>query len=433
MKSLRSWSLAAATMLAACGDGGIQSPDFTSVVTVESLAVQPANPQQGSSLPAGTTLSLRAIATLSRTAPPGTPGAVDGVIRTQEDVSGLAGWQSADASVATVEGGLVTGVQASSAPVAVIARYEGLSAQFDVTVTDAVLTGVDHVRPQGAAFRADNRYTVAANADVPFEIYGDFTDGEVRLLDESSFDVTWASDSAAVADNPGDDNRFETLGVGSAQITGTVTNVPGANPASATATLVVEPANAFCETEFVAPPALFSTAASTACVGCTVDQAAAIFDADIETFGTMSIPLGLLLQADVSVTASQTPTNPLRVGRAAGFLVSRSGSLLSAELLSEVVIETVNCDEAGENCTVQESFGGDPALSPLYLALLGVIGDEPVSLLSTPPLTEASANANGLRLRFSGGLLSAAAALNVHSSCAVALETAEDEPGVPAP
>jgi hypothetical protein len=420
MRALRFWSLAAVVSLAACGDGGIQSPDFTSVVTVESLAVQPTNPQQGTSLPAGTTLGLRAIATLSRTVPPGTPGADDGVVRTQEDVSSLAEWESANASVAAVDGGLVTGVRASSAPVPIIARYEGLSAQLSVTVTDAVLTGVDHVRPAGVARTAGNTYNAVLGAQVPFEIYGRFTDDQVRRLNESSFDVIWTSNAEAVADNPDDDNRFATLSVGSAQITGAVTNVPGANPASATATLVVEPLNAFCDSAFIAPPALFSTAASASCVACEVEQAEAMFDVDIETFGTMSIPLGLLLQSDVSVTVSQTPTNPLQVGRPAGFLVSRSAAPLTVELLSEVAIETLSCDVNGDNCQVRESFSA--ATTPLYLDLLGQIGDEEVNLLSTPSLGEASADANGLRLTFSGGLLSAAAALNVHSNCAVARE-----------
>ncbi|MES0874162.1 hypothetical protein [Sinimarinibacterium thermocellulolyticum] len=427
MNALRFWvSAALAAALSACGDGGIRSPDFTPIVTLTGLRVQPLDPQQGSQIPAGTTLSFRAIATFEQTVPPGTEGAEDGVIVVDEDVTERVDWQEMDTAIATVDDrGVVLGVAPSTTPQRITATFQDRSASTFVTVTDAELVGVDHVRPQSATARDPaDRYTVAAGANVPFDIYGAFTDGQVRRIDESMFDVTWTSSDASVADNPADDDNFSTLAVGSAQITGAIADAQGISPASASATLVVEPLNAFCETEFIAPPSVFSDEASMACLGCEVQQPAAIFDANVETFGTMSIPLGLLTQSSVSVTVSQTPTSPLRVGRPAGFLVSRSASLLSAELLSEVTIDTVTCDAEGANCTVQESFG--VGFAPLYLALLGVIGGEEVNLLSTPPLGEASAAANGLRLTFSGGLLSAAATLNVHSSCAVAREPQEE-------
>ena len=75
---------------------------------------------------------------------------------------------------------------------------------------------------------------------------------------------------------------------------------------------------------------------------------------------------------------------------------------------------------------MRETFG--VGSTPLYLALLGLIGGEDVSLLSTGPLGDASADANGLRLTFSGGLVSALATLNVHSSCAVARDAEEEAP-----
>lgn len=431
MKALRSWTLAAAAaVLAACGDGGIQSPDFTPVVTVTNLRVQPLDPQQGSQIPVGTTLSFQAIATLQQTVPPGTDGAPNGVITIDEDVSDIADWQSANSAFASVDGGVVLGVAPSGGALRITAEYEGRTAQTQVIVTDAVLASVDHVRPRSAAERdPQDRYTAAAGTGVPFDIFGEFTDGQVRELDQASFDVAWSSSNTGVADNPADDNNFTTAGLGSTTVTGTVTNAQGINPASASAELIVEPLNAFCESEFIAPPAVFTTEASALCLGCTVDQPVAAFDANTDTFGTMSIPLGLLLQSSVSLTVSQASNDPLTVGRPAGFLVSRSGSLLSAELLSDVTIQTVLCDVDGENCQVRETFGA--GTTPLYLALLGLIGGEDVNLLSTPPLGDASLDANGLRLTFSGGLLSAAATLNVHSTCAVAREP--EDAGTSAP
>ncbi|MFC4251445.1 hypothetical protein [Sinimarinibacterium flocculans] len=428
MKALRSWIPAAlAAVLAACGDGGIQSPDFTPVVSITNLRIQPLDPQQGTQIPVGTTLPFQAIATFEQTVPPGTEGAQNGVVVRDEDVTGIADWQSQNSGFATVDSGIVRGVSPSGGQVRITAAYEGLVAQTFVTVTEAVLVGVDHVRPRAATARDPaDRYTAAAGSAVPFEIFGEFSDGAIRQLDEGSFDVSWTSSDTTVADNPADDETFNTLTVGTTQIRGTVTNAQGIDPAFATAQLVVEPLNAFCESEFVAPPSVFSDAASDLCLACDVEQPAAIFDANIETFGTMSIPLGLLLQSSVSVTVSQTPTNPLSVGRPAGFLVSRSDSLLSAELLSDVTIETVACDVGGGNCAVRETFG--VGSTPLYLALLGLIGGEDVSLLSTGPLGDASADANGLRLTFSGGLVSALATLNVHSSCAVARDAEEEAP-----
>src|SRR3546814_11134475 len=61
----------AALMLAGCGDGSIKSPDFESATTLESIVVQPAVVGQPNTLPAGTTLSYRAIATFSATVHPG--------------------------------------------------------------------------------------------------------------------------------------------------------------------------------------------------------------------------------------------------------------------------------------------------------------------------------------------------------------------------
>ena len=81
MKALRSWIPAAlAAVLAACGDGGIQSPDFTPVVSITNLRIQPLDPQQGTQIPVGTTLPFQAIATFEQTVPPGTEGAQNGVI-----------------------------------------------------------------------------------------------------------------------------------------------------------------------------------------------------------------------------------------------------------------------------------------------------------------------------------------------------------------
>ena len=176
MKALRSWIPAAlAAVLAACGDGGIQSPDFTPVVSITNLRIQPLDPQQGTQIPVGTTLPFQAIATFEQTVPPGTEGAQNGVVVRDEDVTGIADWQSQNSGFATVDSGIVRGVSPSGGQVRITAAYEGLVAQTFVTITEAVLVGVDHVRPRAATARDPaDRYTAAAGSAVPFEIFGEF-------------------------------------------------------------------------------------------------------------------------------------------------------------------------------------------------------------------------------------------------------------------
>ncbi len=417
MKLFRPWVMASVVALAACGDG-LKSPDFTSVVTLESVEVVPVNPAQGTEIPAGSSLSFRAIAILSSTVPPGstdTSGAPIDSQTTEEDVTALANWTSSSPTNAEVDAGVVSGKVASSTPVTITASYEDLSDTTQVTITDAELNSVDHVKPAGVARSATDTYGIVAGASANFEIYGRFSDDVVRQLNTTDFVVDWSSSNPTVANNPDGDQRFDGLVVGSAQVTGQVTNV-SASPDSATATLNVGQLNEFCEAEFVAPPAVVATAASAACVGCSVDNEAALADGDIETAATMNIPLGLLLQSSVSASVHDTTAQRLVIGRSVGFVVSRPMDLLVAQLLSELSIDTLQCDEVG-TCAVVESFSvGDPA-GPLYLSLLGLIGGQDSALVSTPPL---SADANGVRLNFSGGLLSALATLDVKSACAVA-------------
>jgi len=408
-------ALGMAMGLTACGDGSVRSPGSVPVTQLEALRIEADGPLR---TPAGTEFQLRAIADFVRNVPPGTEGAEDGRLVTSEDVTARAEWSSLAEDVASVEAGLVSGNSVGTAPIR--ARFEDVSDTVSVTVSDAVLEAVAFVKPEGVARQGNERYEVLQGAVVPFEIFGRFSDGGVRALDQSARPTRWSSSAPTVADNA-DVNRperFDALLPGDAGITGALQDADGATPSQASATLRVLPRSDVCQLELLAPGAQVTTQASALCVGCNVEQPNAIVDGNDETFARLSIPLGLLTLSQQSVIVSNPQGAGLTVGEPAAVLISRNSGLLSLELLSGVEIATVSCDINGENCLERERFG-DTGGAPLKLSLLGALGAEGVRLLSTPPLGAASVDANGLRLDFSAGLLSAAAELNVHTACAV--------------
>ncbi|MHA7834840.1 MAG: Ig-like domain-containing protein [Algiphilus sp.] len=403
--------------MTACGDGSVRSPGIVPTTQLEALRIEADGPL---STPAGTQIQLRAIADFVRTVPPGTPGAEDGRIRSSEDVTERASWGSLAEAIATVDKGLVTGIAPGQA--SITARFQEKSDSVTVAVTDAVLEAVEFVKPEGVPRRSDDRYETLQGNVVPFEIFGRFSNGDVRELDTDARRVNWSSSVPTVADNSDDTRpeRFDALLPGEAAITGALANADGVAPSEAVATLSVLPRSEVCRLELLAPGAQVTAEASDLCVGCNVEQPGAIIDGDDSSFARLSIPLGLLTQSVQSVIVSNPQGAGFSVGEAAAFLISRNSGLLSLELLSGVEVATVSCDVNGENCLERERFGDD-AGAPLKLSLLGAVGAEGVRLLSTPPLGAASADANGLRLDFSAGLLSAAAELNVHTACAVSM------------
>lgn len=410
-------ALGVAMGLTACGDGAVRSPDIVPTSQLEALRIEADGPLR---TPAGTQFQLRAMADYVRNVSPGTEGAEDGRLRTSEDVTARADWSSLAEAIATVDAGLVGGESPGTASIR--ARFQDASDAVTVTVTDAVLEAVAFVKPEGVARQSNDRYEVLQGAVVPFEIFGRFSDGGVRALDQAARPTRWSSSAPAVADNT-DENRperFDTLLPGDATVSGTLQDADGVTPSQASATLRVLPRSDVCQLELLAPGAQVTTQASPLCVGCNVEQPNAIVDGNDETFARLSIPLGLLLLSQQSVIVSNPQGAGLTVGEPAGFLISRNSGLLSLELLSGVEVATVSCDINGQNCLERERFGDDGG-APLKLSLLGALGAEGVRLLSTPPLGIASADANGLRLDFSAGLLSAAAELNVHTACAVGL------------
>jgi hypothetical protein len=412
-----------ALLLAGCGDGSVKSPDFEATTTVTALTIEPATDTQSNSLPAGTTLSYRAIATFTTSAPPGqtAPDA-----RT-EDVTGSATWTSSNDTIAAVEKGLVTGKAARAMPVVITARYQDQSATVSVTTTAAILKSVIYAKVAGGDRATDDKYSALSGNSVPFELYGRFSDqandAPPLLLDDTAFGITWASGDPAVASNTAGGNVFQTLSVGSTTITGIVTQqadgsalTADVSPSSASATLAVGAANAFCESEFLATNgAKTSAEPSPLCLGCSITDADNVIDGDMTTDAAMNIPLGLLGSARLGLDVSNA-NSALIIGKRVGLVLSRSADILSVQLLHALKLETVDCDADGKNCETIESF--DPTGNLLHLSLLGLLGAEPQYLLTSPPITKA---ANGIRLTFGGGVVGLLATLHVQSACTAAI------------
>lgn len=429
-----------ALMLAGCGDGSIKSPDFESVTTLVSVDVQPQTAGQSSIVHVGETASYLAIATFSETVQPGTKDAAGNDINTRtrtENVTASADWTSSNDARASVAKGVVTGKSASSSPVTITATYQGKSDETTVTVSAALLAEVvdmiANVTPDSSG-----QYVVPVGNSATFQLRGRFNDQQPgdtpRVLPDDAFGVQWASSAPNVASNAASSSaaEFKTTNAGTATITGTITKQPGAatiddvNPKSASATLVAQAASAFCDREFRAPSAkAVQGPVSIACAGCSVSDPDLAIDDDATTQATMSIPLALLLGASVSFDVSDI-NNPLVVGKPAGFVISRSADILSAELLSGVSLATLNCDADGLNCDVVEQVNATPNNNALRLALLGLIGNEPQYFLATAnPIAQP---ANGLRLTFQGGLVGLLASLHVQSSCASAVTAVAPTP-----
>lgn len=423
MKLFRPWVMAVVVALAACGDG-LRSPDFVPVVTFESVAVEPAVVGQGSQIPAGTSLGFRAKATYTTTVP---PGSVDEFGNPQsekvvvEDVTSVAEWTSENASVASVSAGVVNGLVASQTPVTITATHGGKSGTTDVVVTSAELESVEYVKPAGFPRAANNTYTIAVDATANFEIYGRFSDNQTRLITGSNYVVAWtSSDQAVVSNEPAGNQTFRGVAIGTAGVTGEVTTPSsGVTPDSATATVNVRQLSELCLAEFLAPEAVARPGpASAGCIPCSADATENMIDGDETTSASLSIPLGLLLQSSVSAEVLDLNTVRLVPGAQVGFVVSKPADLLAASLLQDVTIETLNCTPVvdGEpTCEVVQSFSGRDTSAPLYVSLLGLVGGEPAALVQTDPIETA---ANGMRIAFSGGLLSVLAALNVNAACA---------------
>ncbi|MDM4771759.1 Ig-like domain-containing protein [Solimonas sp. SE-A11] len=426
MKGLR-WLLVMSALAVAACDGGPKSPDFEPETTISDFRIAgpaPATAELGpQSVPVGATRDVRALATITTTVPPGytgtpAPVTVEGrqVVRLQDqDVTTDTSWSSSPDTVAGVDGnGRITGkVQGNTT---ITASYKGKSDTLAVTVTSATLAGgsVECIRPTTTAAPScptSDVYSRTPGIDVTFEAIGRFSDGQLYRIANPPHTLAWTSTVPTVAANTtAASSTFRTDNVGSTVIAGEVTGgvTPLPVPASADATLNVTAANEFCDTEFPAGSQILTET----CLGCSVSDGdpSRITDANLETFATLNIPLGLLTLSNVSVTVV-SPTTILS-GSPVGFLLSRTtNDILAAQLLGS--LEVVTLRREGANLVEID----DPATNSevLRLTLLGIrLPEAPQFLLTTGNTTQ---NYDAVKLTFRGGLLSLLAAVNVNTAC----------------
>lgn len=197
-----------ALFLVACGDGGVQSPDFTPVLT--ELEISPAT----ATVAIGETATFEAIGTF--TAPPGSNPefSVEPVEPT---------WTSSNTAIATVDGnGVVTGV--SAGVVTLTASSEGIDAEAIVTVPEPTLLSIAITPDPGS---------VAVAGTLTFTATGTFQNGTSPTF-TGPVTVTWTSSAAGVATINGS-------GVATGVAEGTTTITATSGEIDDTATLTVTP------------------------------------------------------------------------------------------------------------------------------------------------------------------------------------------------
>ena len=160
--------------LIGCGDGGLQSPDFTPVLTGVSLgsdgAVDPSAPAGTDQrvLAAGQSASLVALGTF--TTPPGFTDASGAPASTQDKLLGDAGFSLTPDGIATVSNGQITGNTVGGI-VTVTAVKDGISSNpISFRVAPPVLVSLD-VTP--------DTITISPLETATFSATGTFSDGTV--------------------------------------------------------------------------------------------------------------------------------------------------------------------------------------------------------------------------------------------------------------
>ncbi len=210
--------------LIGCGDGGLQSPDFTPVLTGVSLgsdgAVDPSAPAGTDQrvLAAGQSASLVALGTF--TTPPGFTDASGAPASTQDKLLGDAGFTLTPDGIATVSNGQITGNTVGGI-VTVTAVKDGISSNpISFRVAPPVLVSLD-VTP--------DTITISPLETATFSATGTFSDGTVAPV---VVDWTVAPGGVVTLSNANAQNTVATPADRSnglsATVTGTFNNAQGA-------------------------------------------------------------------------------------------------------------------------------------------------------------------------------------------------------------
>jgi uncharacterized protein YjdB len=182
MKAMRALAMLATVVLAACGDGSVQSPDFTPELKELSAQVESTG-QTAATVPKGRTEQLEAIGGFTQP-PPNESTLAERPVE--------ASWSSNNTSVATVdEAGLVTAVNTGVATIT--ASKEGLTSNaITITVGPAALDSIKIVRTlDNATVTAD---TIARGSQRTYRAVGVYSDTTERPIT-----ATWVSGADTIA------------------------------------------------------------------------------------------------------------------------------------------------------------------------------------------------------------------------------------------
>lgn len=226
MKGIRSLLALFAIVLSACGDGSVQSPDFTAELI--GLQARTSTGDNTASAAAGRTVQLEAIGTF--TTPPGSEAG-------SEFAPVSAQWSSSDDNVATVDGnGLVT---ASTPGIATItATSGGFSDTVSITVTAAVLESLTITLEGDATQTPITSDQIASGTSRRYRAVGVYSD-EVRR----SLPVDWSSSDpqTATTTTPVDPTPVKTITVPITATVGDTADITVTSPAddAITATMTI--------------------------------------------------------------------------------------------------------------------------------------------------------------------------------------------------
>lgn len=232
MKGMRIVAALLALSLGGCGDGSVQSPDFTRELV--SLRVIPGTPDQRNTagdLPAGTSLQLQAQGTFTQPPPDG-PTAFENV---------EAKWSSQNPAIATVDEkkGLVTAVAVGTTTIT--ASKDGKTAQFPVRVGAAEVVRLIIVDPADTTRTPLTTKTIALGTVQEYQALAVYTDQSVgdvpTVVTFTTSDTAIACLSIALACGPttvGPNTEAESRTLGTVTITAATPGLP-----SATTTLIV--------------------------------------------------------------------------------------------------------------------------------------------------------------------------------------------------
>ncbi len=324
-------------------------------------------------------------------------------------------WTTEDPATATFP---LTPADPTSVKVVRVPQAATPGATTDITATAAIdasksavlaITAVDIQLDALTAMSFDPESPIPINSSTQATVTGTYTDGSTATISADQLD--WTPTTNAVAD-VNDEGLVTSHAEGTVAIRATLKDGLESqitDPARRMATGNLTVTGSACTAPLRSPRYTATGSTSGICIGCGVSNASSVTDTNDANSASLNIPVGLLiggvtLDINTGDGTTITPSGPV------GFIVGRpAGTLLAAELLSQVTLSTISA--TGEEI---ESSG---STNLLVLDLLGftlipgaVTDQAALSFTPTMPFS-------GLRLDYSAGVLTALSSLDVYNAC----------------